>query len=511
MSKKGVIYARFSDGPDQNENSIIGQLRECVAFAKSKGITIIHEYIDRGISGKNDKRPQFLEMIKDSERQSFDYVIVYKMDRFSRDKYDSARYKHKLKKNMVRVLSAAECIPDGPEGIILESVLEGMAEYYSADLSQKVIRGLYNNGLECKSIGGRTAFGYKVENANFVIDENKAPIVREIFIRYANGESNNSIYTDLNERGIKTQLGNEFNKNSLGSILKNPKYIGTYQYKAAKNKKYEEGYEYKDIYAENGIPAIIDKNLFEKVGRMLKLNSRKKSKINAVDFILSDKLFDGECGGKMVGESGTSKSGKKHCYYKCMNNKINKTCDTKAIRKDNIEEIVVDVTKERVLKDDVIAYIGDCIVDLQKDLKDDGMVLALKNQLSAINQKLNNILKAIEDGIYNDTTRERMTNLEKQKKEIENSIEIEKFKRDTPKITKERAIYWLETFKDGNIHDYQYQKQIIDTLINSVLLYKDKIVIAYNYSNETEEVILKGHSDGVRNDPLKWRIGDSNS
>ena len=144
-----VIYARYSCDR-QTEQSIEGQLRECKAFAASEGINIIGEYIDRAISGTTANRPEFQRMIADSKYKTFQAVIVYKLDRFARNRYDSAMYKSKLKANGVRVLSAKEHITDSPEGIILEGLLEAMNEYYSAELSQKIKRGMRENAIKAR-------------------------------------------------------------------------------------------------------------------------------------------------------------------------------------------------------------------------------------------------------------------------------------------------------------------------------------------------------------------------
>ena len=93
MSKKrAVIYARFSSH-NQTEQSIEGQLRECYAYAKRNELIILNEYIDRALSGTTDNRPQFKQMIEDSKKGGFDFVLVYQLDRFARNRYDSATYK----------------------------------------------------------------------------------------------------------------------------------------------------------------------------------------------------------------------------------------------------------------------------------------------------------------------------------------------------------------------------------------------------------------------------------
>ena len=154
-----VIYARYSSD-SQREASIEGQLRDCKDYAEKNGITVVGTYIDRAYSAKTDDRPDFQRMIRDSDKKLFDIVLVWKLDRFARNRYDSARYKTQLKKNGVKLMSATEIISDGPEGIILESVLEGYAEYYSADLSEKVIRGMTKNARKGKFTGGAIPFGY---------------------------------------------------------------------------------------------------------------------------------------------------------------------------------------------------------------------------------------------------------------------------------------------------------------------------------------------------------------
>ena len=178
-----VIYARYSSD-NQREESIEGQIRECTAYAEKNDLTVVKHYIDRAISAKTDNRPEFQQMIKDSDKKLFDIVLVWKLDRFARNRYDSARYKTQLKKNSVKLVSATEIISEGPEGIILESVLEGYAEYYSADLSEKVIRGMTENALKGKFTGGAIPFGYTINaDRHFEIDPMTAPFVAETFQR----------------------------------------------------------------------------------------------------------------------------------------------------------------------------------------------------------------------------------------------------------------------------------------------------------------------------------------
>ena len=248
---KAVIYARYSSD-NQREESIDGQIRECTAFAEKNGITILRHYIDRACSAKTDNRPAFQEMVKDSVKKLFDMVIVWKLDRFARNRYDSARYKAQLKKNGVKVVSATEVISEGAEGIILESVLEGYAEYYSADLSEKVIRGRTDNALKCMYNGGTLPIGFVIdEEQHFQIDPLTAPFVLEVFKRYDEGATMRELRDWLNENGIRNKLGKPLNYNSIQHMLKNRRYIGEYQYR--------------DVLIPDGIPAIVPKELFDRV------------------------------------------------------------------------------------------------------------------------------------------------------------------------------------------------------------------------------------------------------
>ena len=160
----GIIYARYSSD-NQREESIDGQIRECKEFAEKNEIRIIDTYIDRALSAKTDNRPSFQQMIKDSSKGLFDVIIVWKLDRFARNRYDSAHYKNILKKNGVKVVSATEAISSGAEGILLESMLEGYAEYYSAELAEKINRGLTENAMKCKFNSDPITFGFNFEPA----------------------------------------------------------------------------------------------------------------------------------------------------------------------------------------------------------------------------------------------------------------------------------------------------------------------------------------------------------
>ena len=471
--KKAVIYARYSSH-SQRDESIDAQLRECHEYAIKNDYIILEEYCDRALTGKTDNRAAFQKMIKDAKNNKFNYVLVYKLDRFARNRYDSAMYKNMLKKHDIKVVSIKENISDSPEGIILESVLEGMAEYYSANLSQNIKRGMTENALQCKFNGSGCPLGYKITpDKHYEIDPVNAKVVKEIFEMYASGKQSSEIITYCNNMGYKTSKGQIFNKNSVARIIANEKYIGTYRHG--------------DIVIENGIPAIIDKELFEKVQKMIKKNHSSRARAKAdVEYLLSGKLFCGECNDSMTGISGTGKSGKKHYYYIC-NARKDHACDKASERKDWLEDLVVKTTVKKVLTDENIEQIATKAMELiEIEMADTSRLTYYENELKETRKKIKNIIDLMEQGIATPSTRDRLIELESYEKDVISNLEYEKMKK--PSLTKEQIIYWLESFKRGDVKDFEYKRKIINALVHSVYVYDKhdggkRIVLNFNTSN----------------------------
>ena len=469
---KAVIYARYSSD-SQREESIEGQLRECTEYAERNGITILRSYIDRALSARTADRPEFQNMIKDSEQKLFDVVLIWKLDRFSRDRYDSARYKAQLKKNGVKVVSATEVISEGAEGIILESVLEGYAEYYSADLSEKVVRGMTDNALKCKFNGGMMPIGYVIDaEQHFQIDPLTAPFVLEAFKRYDGGETISSIMNWLNEQGLTNTRGRKMTFNSVGHILHNRRYIGEFRYR--------------DVIVPDGIPAIVPQDLFDRVQEKLAKNKKAPARHKAEDdYLLTTKLFCGYCGAYLCGESGTSRTGKVHHYYKCVSVKKKRTeCHKRPVRKEWIEDLVVGETMKMVMDDKAIEAIVSMLMDLQD--RDNVNVPLYEQQLHEADTAISNLLNAIQQGILTRSTKERLEELENRRDELENRLACEKLAK--PKVSAEFMTFWLHRFRKLDVRQQSHRKMLIDAFINAIFLYDDKMVITFNYKEVTKTI-----------------------
>ena len=472
--EKAVIYARYSDR-SQTEGSIEGQLKECYDFAKRSGYNVTEEYIDRALTGTTDNRLNFQRMIDDSYRKHFEFVLVYQFDRFARNRYDSAHYKHILKKNGIRVISVRENISKDASGVLMESVLEGMAEYYSVELGQKITRGMDLNGAKGFSTGGNIALGYKTERINptdenskkiFVIDEEKAPLVNRIFEMYADGISVTQITEQLNAEGYKTSRNVPFNKNSLRTMLQNKRYIGIYTYK---------GNEIPDK-----VPRIISDELFYKVAEIMDKNRKAPARAKAkVEYLLTTKLFCGHCKEMMTGFSGTGRNEKKYHYYIC-NGVKKKQCKKKMVGKDYIEDLVVNECR-KLLTDKNIAKIAKTVVDVCEAEKDTTNLRRLKTALAENKRKHKNLMDAIMECDIESVRKSlylEVPTVEREQGMIENEIAIEE--KAYPILSVPKIKFFLNALKKGNINDMKYRKTLISVFVNAIYLYDDKITLIFN-------------------------------
>lgn len=474
-----VIYARYSSH-GQTEQSIEGQLAKGHEYAAAQGYTVVHEYIDRAMTGRNDNREAFQKMLSDTGKHQFQVVIVWKVDRFGRNREEIAFNKHTCKKNGVRVEYVAESLPNSPEAVILESVLEGMAEYYSIQLSQNIRRGQLESAKKCQCVGGTVPLGYTLDSdKHFVIDPQTAPIVKKIFDLYAEGATISEITGQLNEQGIRTARKQLYTKNSLTKLLKNEKYIGIYAYKDV-------------VRVEGGVPAIVDKSTFDRVQELLKINRRAPSHTwTKVEYLLTDKLFCGHCGSPMVGESGFSHTGAKYSYYGCIKRRREKACDKKPVRQDWIEALVLDETVKLLHDDELMEYIIDRtweyyqVTDKVQEEK-----AVFEAQLAEIDKAINNLVRAIEAGIFNAATKSRMDELDAQKAALTASLADLELTSGI-RITREHIEYFLLRLRDLDVKDRECQKRLVQTFVNAVFVYDDgRVKITYNYSGKSSTITL---------------------
>lgn len=468
-----VIYARFSSS-GQREESIIGQVRDCTAYAERSGFKIVKTYEDRAKTGTTDQRPAFQQMIKDSAKHQFQAVIVWKLDRFSRDKYDAARYKHVLSQNGVRVISAMEPISSTPEGIIMESLLEGMAQYYSMDLSLKVKRGNRESALEHKTLGIRL-FGYKRdETDHYVLDPVAAPIVKRIYDDYASGKRTADIVDELNSEGLRTNTGHLFTPQFLQKMLRDVRYTGTYVYSDV-------------VRDKGGMPAIISEDLWNNVQTIMNRHCISPAASRAAQYLLTGKIFCGKCGAALVGESARSHTGKKYYYYTCIG-KHNHTCDMHRFQKDSLERSIIKALSDQVNDEAFLDELADAVLKHQEEeLADHSELNAMTDQLKDVEKKIRNIEKAVEDGLYTSNMKERMEELTAQREQLDESIRL--YKLDRPILTRDDIMFVLHSLA-GDPSDPAYARKLVEIFLNSVYVFDDNTAaLAVNFQTTSGEPI----------------------
>lgn len=462
-----VIYARYSSH-SQTEQSIEGQLRDCHEYARRYDINVVGEYIDRATSGMTDERPDFQRMIADAAKKQFERVIVWKLDRFARNRYDSALYKHRLKQYGIRVISAMENVGEGDESILLEALLEASAEYYSLDLKKKIKRGQRENIAKGKYCGGPIPYGYKLIDGKLRVDDKTAPTVRFLFEQYASGVPMKEIIDELTRRGVRGSRGGALTYNTFSRVLTNTTYIGQYKYKG-------------DVVPDLAEP-MIDADLFERTQAVVKANAHAPAANKAeVDYLLQGKAFCGKCGSHMVGESGRGKNGDTYYYYACANRKKRHTCKKKNEKKDFIEWYVVEQTVQYVLTPQHIENVAKAIVAQYDNEFSGSKIDECEKQIRQLDRELNKLVDALIDApkaahkrIY-----EKMESLEAQKAAAESDLIKLRIASDI-RLTENEVRAWLKKFCTGDLFDPEFRRNIIDAFINCIYLYDDRVIIFYN-------------------------------
>lgn len=461
-----VIYARYSSDR-QTENSIDFQLRAGYAYCEAKQLHVVGEYIDRAISGTTDNRPDFQRMIKDAKKQQFAFVIVYRFDRFARNRYDSAIYKKELESYGIRVLSTEESIGTGDEGIILESIYEAMAESYSRKLSKIVTQGMRETALKGQSTGGNLALGYRFANHFVEIDEKLEPAIKYCYEARAERIPKKKIADEINARGYRTKKGNPFSINNVTKILTNPIYKGVWLY----------------MGIERPCPAIISEELWDKVQEIEQSEKklRGKKEANAV-YYLSGKIFCGNCGAVLAGDCGTSRHGTKHFYYSCAKRKKSRSCIKKSEKKDFLEWYVCEQTALHVLTEKRIKEIAKEVSALHEQDSGRAEIKKLEQRLKDIDRELDAAADALirtSSPVMINKINEKAALLEAQQAEAELELSKLQVKQDF-KLTAADVEKYLKSFTKGDLLDEEFRRRMINALINAVYVYDDKVVIYYN-------------------------------
>lgn len=474
--RTAVAYARYSSA-GQRDVSIEQQLADIRAYARREGFTLVHEYADHARSGfKNaSARTAFQSMMAAAEKGTFDTVLAWKVDRFGRNREDSAIYKGKLRKFGVKVIYAMEPIPEGSAGVLLEGMLEATAEWYSRQLSENVTRGMTDNAHRCLYNGTRIIGYTRGPDGRYALQPDEAAVVRKIFELYCTGLSAARICRILNDQGIRTSRGRSWAVESLLRVVSNERYTGVYIWG--------------DIRVENGMPAIIERSTYEEAQRMKRKTARHIEQCN-VDYLLTGKAFCGHCTAAMIGDSGTSKDGTRHHYYTCQSRKARKSCDKKSVQKDRLESAVVDFVLDHVLSDPQIEKTADAVMALQAEELKSSPLAAMESEYAEINKQIENINNAIAAGVWSSSTVTKLKELESSAETLRVSCETLRFSQ-SQLMDRDRVLFFLRRFTKGDRSDPLLRRHVIETFVNAVYVFDDHLKLVINNCEGNERIPLR--------------------
>lgn len=486
-----VIYARYSSS-NQREESIDAQVRACEEYAERNGYVIVDVYADSAKSATNNNRPELQRMLEDSKQSKFRTVIVHKLDRFSRNKLDSVSDKRMLLENGCRLVSAVENLDDSPESGIMESVLEGMAEYYSKNLAREVKKGQKETALKCKHNGGKPPLGYDVdkETQKYVINEKEAVIVRLIFNMYAKGRGYKEILSHLNAMGFRTKRGNQFTNGSLNNLLKNEKYRGIYIFNLKKEKGADgvrrptRNPDSEVIRIDGGMPRIIDDVTFMKVQTLLSKNLERGGSFKAKElYLLSGLIYCGGCNQSMHGNTRYCGRNKlKYVTYRCSGRSQKRGCHRKEINKGYIENFVLDMLYQNLFCATSIADITRKLNQYRMDCEtENAQALEIATaRLKTVTKEINATIELVcKTAISMDTVAEKMQELENQKVFLEGYIEeltLNKNLLISEEIVAELVEKSKEFVRKKNLPEC---KVFINSYIERVTVYEEKVEVKF--------------------------------
>lgn len=496
IGSMAFAYCRCST--DKQDTSINQQIKMCREYAEAHGYKLDdrHIYRDEGISGTNDERPAYRAMLYDVDMLRPAYIIVWKLDRLSRDNAELTRALDWLRRHGTQVISITE---PSTGNMMVDMYLTGMAgisaQLYVMQLAENVRRGM-NHRAENGLYNGSPIYGLigKVKQP-YCIDEATAPVVKRIFEEYAAGKPKRQIIDDLNSAGLRYITGKPFSISSISHILANRAYIGEYKWGA--------------YVIPGGIPRIIDDDLFAKTQERTRRNAlggsgvRKKlcPDLPIADFELSEHAYCGYCGSTVHGKSGTSKTGAIYYYYVCKSRKHHKHCELKPKRKELLEEIVNEAYNELLQKSEYrIAVSLYCYNQCREQYAgNDAYIASLEAERETCRRKLQNIMRAIENGGYTSTLSDRIRELEAQIQQQSEAIAAEQARRESgPEFG--TILKYFDSIVDKKAYKWD--------LIDRVVIYNDKIVLLFKFTSDPREIRIEEMSEMLANRKRIFEIFD---
>lgn len=450
-----ALYCRFSSD-NQTENSLAYQLTAAENYCKKNNLRIASVYSDAAYSGTNDRRPEFQRMMQDARNgPEWKTVLVYKLNRFSRNAADHVKYETELAKLGIKCVSVTETFSDTPLGRHERRVQASHNQLVSEEIAEHTTSGMLETASQGLHCGGRPPLGYKVVDRKLAIDEPQAKIVKLIFKLYDQGKSYRQIADYLNKQDYRTQEGKKFTKNSFNSILTQEKYIGTYIWNKA-SKKASDGTRNshrqkaieEQIRIEEGCPAIIDRDTFIRIQE--KMKSRKGGNRTRHHYMLTStgRLKCAYCGHKMEGGTRKNHKGETYTVYYCPNHRSG-SCKTKEVRAEVLDRFTLKALMfRRIRKSD--------IPELSRQVSNDG-------RLSELKQKKRRLEGAIQSNL---ATMERRPSDQLSQRYEQNCDELDQVEDELARLESADALITKDNYMDVSkrLKDYIRQSDDPDVL-----------------------------------------------
>lgn len=409
---KGAIYTRYST-TNQTQNSTETQVNTCVEYCNNNNIDVEFIFSDEEHTGFYDNRNQFQNLLKVAKAKLIECVVVYDLTRGSREVADWFNFRKQMRSLNIKVISATEKLGDifNPDDFLKELIQVGMGEHSILQTRQKSIDAKYTKARHGVFLGGFAPLGYDIVNQQYVINEREAEVVRRIFELYVQGHTYKQILEEIKKYGVTGKKGQPISMSTLNGLLSNPRYMGRYIWMENINREMHQWVGKKNdkaVIIENAIPAIIDKETFELAQNRLKSRQIRSSHNAKRDYLLSNKLFCGECGQLMRGSTITN--GKKKVVtssYVCKGKRELKSCDAPNISAVTIEETVKEAMKQWVTQFN-INKIKNFLAEKSKAKIDTS---TYEIELKEVLNKKKNIIDAVANGLYCPEMNEQLAEL----------------------------------------------------------------------------------------------------
>ncbi|MBR2804568.1 MAG: recombinase family protein [Eggerthellaceae bacterium] len=471
-----AVYARFSCDKQRDE-SIEDQVNEAQKYCIEHGYVIVNVYPDYAISGRSDERPQFLQMIEDAKKGMFDTVLVWKMDRFARNMQDQYYYEKLINDAGVRLESVKEHIAGNSiEASMSKGMLAIFAQIRSQQSAEDTMRGMLGKARKCQYLGVHW-FGYSHDGDEITLDPVNAPIAREIHVRYLRGESQKDIVQWLNGIGVRGTTGKPVGNTFVTGILKHMVYAGVYMWGKQKDERGNvvlgpDGKPVPLVRVEDGVPAIV--TMEEKERCLWRLTYRKHANAKA-DYLLSGKLFCGDCALPMHGETCKNHDGVQFFRYCCQGKR--KACSG-IYWKDRTEEAVAKAIRATLARAEVRERIASGFMEYRAGQKPEASIEAAMADLKAIGKQRQNLIKAVEDGMPYKHVQEKMEKLDAQEAEAERKLA--RLEKSVCEITKADALQFLELLADGMLST----DELLKGFVSSVWAKGDILLAVLNFAGK---------------------------